>query len=222
MSSELAPLVYIVDDDPSFRQAVSDLLRASGYRVVPYESAMQLLNDPVRDQPACILLDVQMAGLSGPELQCALAKRGSILPIIFVTGHGDIPTSVQTIKAGAEDFLTKPVTKDRLLGTIERALGRYTERRNQHDKISALRLSFEELTGRQRQVFELLVRGKPHKQIAFELGTSDRTVKAHRHKIMTKFHARSLAELAVFAERLGILAGVDGVNPKRSSTNRTT
>ena len=119
---KVSPIIHIVDDDASFRTAISDLLIACGYRVALYESATQLLKTPPSGEPACILLDVQMAGLSGPQLQDRLAESGSRLPIVFVTGHGDIPTSVQTIKAGAEDFLAKPVPKEKLLDAIERAL----------------------------------------------------------------------------------------------------
>jgi FixJ family two-component response regulator len=203
--TNLWPIIHIVDDDASFRGATGDLLSACGYRVSLYESANQLLETPPSGEPACILLDVQMAGLSGPQLQDHLAALGCRLPIVFITGHGDIPTTVQTIKAGAEDFLTKPVLKEKLLEVIERALGRYQAIREQDGRIAALRSLFSRLTPREREVFGLLVRGKLHKQIAYALGTSERTVKLHRHNVMQKFQVRSLAELAVIAERLGLL-----------------
>lgn len=201
-----APVIHIVDDDTSFRGAVGDLLSACGFRVALYESAMQLLNAPPGGEPACILLDVQMGGLSGPQLQARLIDLGCRLPIVFLTGHGDIPTSVQTIKAGADDFLTKPVPKDALLQAIERALARYEDTRRQDSQIATLRSLHAQLTPREHEVFALLVRGKPHKQIAYALGTSERTVKMHRHNVMQKFRIQSLAELAVIAERLGLLS----------------
>ena len=165
----------------------------------------QLLEAPSGNEPACILLDVQMAGLSGPQLQDRLAQTGCRLPIVFVTGHGDIPTTVQAIKAGAEDFLTKPVQKEKLLAAIERALARQDEMREQDQQIAVLRSLFSQLTSREREVFAMLVRGKPHKQIAHALGVSERTVKVHRHSAIQKFQVQSLAELAVIAERLGLL-----------------
>lgn len=200
------PIVHIVDDDVSFRAAIGDLLSACGYTVALYESATQLLNGLPGDEPACILLDVQMAGLSGPQLQDQLAESGCRLPIVFVTGHGDIPTTVRAMKAGADDFLTKPIPKDRLLDAIQRALLRYEEVRTQDSRIASLRSLVSRLTPREHEVFALLVRGKPHKQIAYALGTTERTVKMHRHNVMQKCQVQSLAELAVFAERLGSLA----------------
>jgi FixJ family two-component response regulator len=203
---KVSPIIHIVDDDALFRTAVGDLLCACGYNVSFYESATQLLQKLPNEEPACILLDVQMAGFSGPQLQERLAELGCRLPIIFITGHGDIPTSVQTIKAGAEDFLTKPVLKEKLLGAIQRALVRYDEIREQDGRTAALRSLFARLTPREQEVFALLVRGQPHKQIAFAMGTTERTVRLHRHNVMQKCRVRSLAELVVIAERLGSLA----------------
>jgi FixJ family two-component response regulator len=202
----MSPIIHVVDDDRSFRRAMGDLLSACGYRVALYESATQLLKAPLPSgEPACILLDVQMVGLSGPQLQAHLTDLGCRLPIVFITGHGDIPTTVQTIKAGADDFLTKPVLKETLLRAIERALVRYGDMREQDNRLAALRSLHSQLTPREHEVFALLVRGKPHKQIAYALGTSERTVKMHRHNVMQKFRIQSLAELAVIAERLGLL-----------------
>jgi RNA polymerase sigma factor (sigma-70 family) len=200
------PIIHVVDDDPGFRTAIGDLLRACDYRVELHESATGLLEKPPGDEPACILLDVQMAGCSGPQLQDRLAALGRTPPIIFVTGYGDIPTSVRTIKAGAEDFLTKPVSKARLLETIERALTHGEEARERDGRTAALRSIVAQLTARENDVFALLTRGKPHKQIAHALGISERTVKFHRRNVLQKFRARSLADLAVAAERLGLLA----------------
>jgi FixJ family two-component response regulator len=202
----LSTLVLVVDDDRSFRKAVSRLLQAAGYEVTSYDSAQQLLEYlPQDDRPSCILLDVQIPGLSGPELQNRLSAAGSLLPIVFLTGHGDIPTSVQAIKAGAEDFLTKPVSKEVLLDAIDRAVARYLVVRRQHDQLAALHALVAELTPRERQVFGLVVRGWLNKQIADELGMAERTVKAHRRRVMEKTKARTLVELVSIAERLGMI-----------------
>jgi RNA polymerase sigma factor (sigma-70 family) len=204
--TNLSPIVHIVDDDASFRTAMGELLSVCGYRVALAGSAEQLLASAFDPEPACILLDVKMAGISGPELQGRLTELGCKLPIIFITGHGDIPTSVQVIKAGAEDFLTKPVAKDQLIDVIKRALRRDEDRRERDARLATLRSRLSRLTSREREVFGLLVRGKPHKQIAYALGTSERTIKLHRHNVMEKLQVQSLAELAVIAERLGLLA----------------
>jgi FixJ family two-component response regulator len=203
--NEFSSAIHIVDDDPSFRSSIGELLSACGYRVSLYETAKDLLESSLNDGPACILLDVQMTGLSGPQLQEQLSNRGCQLPIVFISGHGDIPTTVQTIRAGAQDFLTKPVPKGKLLDAVERALTHHKAIQEQDNKLSALRSLYASLTAREREVFHHLVKGEPHKQIAYELGISDRTVKLHRHQILQKLKVRSLAELAVIAERLGLL-----------------
>jgi RNA polymerase sigma factor (sigma-70 family) len=198
-------VVHIVDDDASFRAAISRLLRAAGYEVVAYETAQQLLDRlPQEENCGCVLLDVRIPGISGPELQNRLISLGSSVPIVFLTGYGDIPTSVQAIKKGAEDFLTKPVSKDMLLAAIERAVERYRVGRAESVRINALHSRLAKLTQREREVFKLVVQGKLNKQIAFELGTSERTIKAHRQKVMRKIEVQSLAELVSIAERLGI------------------
>jgi FixJ family two-component response regulator len=199
-------LVHVVDDDASFRTAIERRLKLAGYEVKTYSSAQQLLDRPPGvEKPGCILLDVQMPGLSGPELQSRLTELGSILPIIFVTGHADTPTTVLAIKAGAEDFLTKPASSEQLIDAIERAMARYESLRGQQSKLESLRALVATLTPRERQVLGLIVRGKINKQIAFELGTTERTVKAHRHQVMEKMQVRSLAELVSIAEHLGML-----------------
>ena len=223
----LPPIIHVVDDDASFRAALGELLSACGYRVALYESAEQLLKTLPGGDHGCILLDVQMTGLSGPQLQDQLAELGCRLPIVFVTGHGDIPTTVQTIKAGAEDFLTKPVLKEKLLEAIGRALIRHEQMREQDTRIAALRSLLSRLTPREQEVFTQLVRGKPHKQIAYALGTSERTVKMHRHNVMQKFQVQSLAELAVAAERLGLLSvsdrrGGEGAERAEKKSKQTT
>jgi RNA polymerase sigma factor (sigma-70 family) len=203
----VSAVVHIVDDDASFRTSTSRLLRASGYAVETYDSAEQLLKRlPNGAAPGCILLDIKMPGMSGPALQERLNTLRSSLPIIFLTGQGDIPTTVQVIKAGADDLLTKPVAKDALLQTIERALARTRIMRDKHEQLDHLRALVSKLSPRERQVFERVVRGKMNKEIARDLGATERTIKAHRHNVMEKVQAASLAELVMIAERLGILA----------------
>jgi RNA polymerase sigma factor (sigma-70 family) len=203
-------VVYVVDDDASFRTAVERRLKIAGYEVVAYPSAQQLLDNlPDESGPSCILLDVQIPGLSGPDLQVRLSDLGSTLPIVFLTGHGDIPTTVQTIKAGAQDFLTKPVSSDQLLGAVERALANHRTVRDRRDKLDVLRDLVASLTPREREVFELVVRGKINKQIGAQLGTTERTIKAHRHKVMEKMKVQTLAELVSTAERLGMFEMTD-------------
>jgi FixJ family two-component response regulator len=197
------------------------MLRMCGYEVLLYGSAKELL-DQLPDEAglSCVLLDVQIPGLSGPELQDRLADRGSTLPIVFLTGHGDIPTSVQAIKAGAEDFLTKPVAKEKLLDAIERALAKGRAAREQHDRVTALRSLVATLTPREHEVFERVVRGKLNKEIAYELGTTERTIKAHRQRVMEKIQVRTFAELVSIAARLGVLSSPDmtkGEAPSKSS-----
>ena len=199
-------LVHVIDDDASYRTAVERRLKWAGYDVQTYSSAQQFLDRlPDAETPGCILLDVQMPGLSGLELQSRLIERGSTMPIVFVTGYADTPTTVWAIKAGAEDFLTKPASSERLIDAIERAMARYEAARHQRSEFNSLRGLVATLTPRERQVFNLIVRGKINKQIAFELGTTERTVKAHRHQVMEKMQVHSLAELVSNAERLGVL-----------------
>ena len=205
-------LVHVVDDDPSFRTAIERRLKLAGYEVHTYALAQQLLDRLNEEEaPACILLDVQIPGLNGPDLQSCLNEMGSSLPIVFLTGHADTATTVRAIKAGAEDFLTKPVSSEQLIDAIERALTRCTLTRGQKSRLSLLRSLFATLTPRERQVFDLIIRGKINKQVAHELGTTERTIKAHRHQVMTKMQANSLVELVSSAEQLGLLY------PNRSS-----
>jgi FixJ family two-component response regulator len=202
----LLGLVHVVDDDASFRTAIERRLKYAGYEVETYSSAQHLLDRPPGvEKPGCILLDVQMPGLNGLELQDRLIELGSILPIVFVTGHSDIPTTVRAIKAGAEDFLTKPIPSEQMIDAIERALARCEALRSQRSKLDSIFAHLATLTPRERQVFDLIVRGKINKQIATELGTTERTVKAHRHEVMEKMQVHSLAELVSSAERLGLL-----------------
>jgi len=202
----LPGLVCVVDDDASFRTAIERRLKFAGYDVETYSSAQQLLDRlPDAETTGCILLDVQMPGLSGPELQSRLIELGSVLPIVFVTGHADTQATVRAIKLGAEDFLTKPASSAQLIDAIERAIARNEAARSRRSQLDTLRALVAALTPRERQVFELIVRGKINKQIAYELGTTERTVKAHRHQVMEKMQVSSLAELVSSAERLGRL-----------------
>ena len=203
-------VVYVVDDDASFRTAIERRLKNAGYEVVAYPSAQRLLDNlPDESRPSCILLDVQIPGLSGTDLQARLSDLDSTLPIVFLTGHGDIPTNVKTIKAGAQDFLTKPVSSDQLLGAVERALANHQTVRDRRGRRDIQRALITSLTPRERQVFELVVRGRINKQIAAQLGTTERTIKAHRQKVMEKMKAQTLAELVSTAERLGMFEMTD-------------
>ncbi len=201
-----AALIHIVDDDASFRDAIGRLLRASGYQVALYHSGDQFLKATLNDVPGCILLDMRMSGLDGLQLQDLLKQVDSILPIVFLTGHGDVPTSVKAIKAGAEDFLSKSVLKDALLEAVERAIARYREQRERRDRLDHLRALVSTLTPRESEVFALVVRGRMNKQIAYELGTTERTIKAHRQAVMQKLKVGSVAEAVSIAERLGMLS----------------
>jgi FixJ family two-component response regulator len=198
--------VHIVDDDASFRTAMERRLKRAGYKVAVYASAQPLLDRlPSESVPSCILLDVRIPELSGPELQERLSKLGSSLPIIFVSGHPDIPTTVRAIKAGADDFLTKPVPSDELLEAVERAIAHHEMTRGLKTKLDMVRAHIAALTPRERQVFGLVILGNTNKQIAGALGGTERTIKAHRHKVMEKMQVRSLAELVSLAERVGVL-----------------
>ena len=178
---------HIVDDDASFRNAMERRLKQAGYEVATYPSALHLLvNLPAESIPSCILLDVRIPGLDGPGLQKRLSELGSTLPIIFLTGNPDIPTTVRAIKAGADDFLTKPVASDDLFRAIEKAFAHHRTLRDLKDKLDSVRARIGRLTPREREVFELVIRGDHNKQIARALGCTERTVKAHRQKVMEK------------------------------------
>jgi FixJ family two-component response regulator len=199
--------VHIVDDDASFRTAMERRLKHADYEVATYASARHLLDRlPSEGEPGCILLDVRIPGMSGPELQERLNELGSTLPIIFLTGYLDIPATVRAIKAGADDFLTKPVSSYDLLGAIARAIALHKETRGLKSKLDVVRAHVAALTPREREFFLLVIRGHPNKQVARALGCAERTVKAHRHSVMEKMQVRSLAELVSLAERVGVLA----------------
>ena len=198
--------VHIVDDDASFRTAMERRLKHAGYEVATYPSARHLLDRlPSGNESGCILLDVRIPGLSGPELQRRLLALGSTLPIVFLSGFADVPTTVMAIKAGAEDFLTKPVSSVDLFAAVERALAHYQAGRSQRDRLDAVRAHIARLTPREREVFELVIRGKTNKQVGNKLGATERTIKAHRHRVMEKLQVQTLADLVSLAERAGIL-----------------
>ena len=203
--------VHIVDDDASFRTAMERRLKFAGYEVATYASAEHLLDRlPSESVPGCVLLDVRMPGLSGPELQERLSELGVTLPIIFLTGHPDIPATVRAIKAGADDFLTKPVTSDDLLKAIARAIAHHEVSRGLKSKLDMVRAHVAALTPRERQVFDRVIRGDTNKHAARSLGCTERTIKAHRHMVMTKMQVQSLVELVSLAERIGVLASAPG------------
>jgi len=217
-------VIHIVDDDASFQKSLAQLLRTLGYEVVCYSSAEQLLETPPDARLGCILLDVRMPGLSGPDLQDRLTQLGSSLPIIFLSGYGTVQTSVRVIKAGAEDFLLKPIAKKELLNAIGRALERCRAALAQRERIAALQARLARLTPRERKVFALVARGQINKQIAFALGTTERTIKAHRQKVMQKLNAQSLLELAAIADGLGIFTAgedIEGRNQTQAVSSPT-
>ena len=199
--------VHVVDDDAEFRKSVSRLLKLSGYETVHYDSADQLLQQLPGCGPGCILLDLNMPKQNGLQLQARLAELAADLPVVFLTGRGDIASSVKALKAGAEDFLCKPVSKQDLLNALERAIVRDQQTRENRAQLETLRERLSTLTPRERQVYALVVVGKLNKQIAYELSTTERTIKAHRQKVMHKLQARSVVELVAFSERVVALTG---------------
>jgi FixJ family two-component response regulator len=208
-------LVHVVDDDASWRKSIERLLSAAGYRVALYESAEAFLQKHEVEAPGCILLDVRMPGLSGLQLQQRLVAMRQALPIVFLSAHGDIPLTVLAIKAGAEDFLPKPVDTDVLLGAVAQAIARDRQCRDEREHLAELRSRIESLSPTERKVFDLVVRGRLNKQVAAELGMVERTVKWHRRNIMQKLRLQSLAEWVSLAERLGLI-GTPGRNSIQS------
>ena len=208
------PIVHIVDDDASFLAATSRLLRASGFAVKTFASASEFLAQRDADAPGCVLADVQMPGMNGLELQSALARSANPLPILFLTGHGDIPSSVRAMRDGAEDFLEKRAPKAQLLDAVKRALARDVREREARARQRELRARFDTLTARELEVLGHVVRGRLNKQIAGDLGIHERTVKLHRTAITTKLGVQSVAELTRLTDEAGLLTESKPTFPK--------
>jgi FixJ family two-component response regulator len=202
---EIDAIVFVVDDDAPVRESLKNLIRSVGLQVKLFASAQEFLRSNRPDVPSCLVLDVRLPGLSGLDLQRQTTEAGVEIPIIFITGHGDIPMSVRAIKAGAVEFLTKPFRDQDLLDSIQQALGRDRKAREQRAALEELRSRFASLTPREREVMVRVVAGLLNKQIGAALGTCETTVKLHRHQVMEKMGAGSLPELVRMADRLGIL-----------------
>ncbi len=200
-------IVLVVDDDVSVREALGSLIRSAGLRVETYASAQEFLARARADAPSCLVLDVRLPGLSGLDLQKRMAELNLETPIVFITGHGDVPTSVKAMKAGALEFLIKPFADRDLLDAIRQAINVDRAARQQHAELRELRGRYESLTPREREVMEQVVSGLLNKQVAAELGTTEFTIKVHRGKVMHKMQADSLADLVRMSERLGIRRG---------------
>src|SRR5580658_5150606 len=204
--AEPSSIVFVIDDDASLREALRSLIRSVGLQAELFGSAQEFLKRKPPNVPSCLVLDIRLPGTSGLDFQRKLAEANISIPIIFITGHGDIPMSVRAMKAGAIEFLTKPFRDQDLLDAIHTGLERDRVRRQRESEIAALRDRFEWLTPREREVLPLVVYGLPNKQIAAEIGTSETTVKVHRSQLMRKMGANSLPELVRMAERLGMPA----------------
>lgn len=203
-SREPDAVIAIVDDDPSVREGLDSLIRSVGWRVETFASAQEFLARPGVEAPSCLVLDLQLPGLSGLDLQKWMAEAGLEIPIVFLTGHGNIPTSVQAMKAGAVEFLTKPFDEQDLLHAIQEAIERDRRTRQQHAELSDLQRRYHSLTAREQEVMQQVTSGLLNKQIAAELKISEFTVKIHRGNVMRKMHADSLADLVRMADNLGI------------------
>jgi len=206
MTAPAAPLVFVVDDDPSVRKSLARLVATAEYKVETFASAREFLARPLPEGPCCLVLDVRMPGLTGLALQEALATAGSQLSIVFITGYGDVPTTVKAMKGGALDVLTKPVNDRVLLSAIERAVTRARQRWREHAKTTEIQDRVKTLTPRETEVFALVVTGMLNKQIASELGVSEKMVKVHRARVMQKMRAGSVAELVRLADQGGVIA----------------
>lgn len=202
MSEQLS--VVIVDDDASFRSFLVRLIGTVGFKTVEFSSAEDFLAAKLPDGPTCLILDVQMPGLSGLDLQKELSRGDRQIPIVFITGHGDIPMTVEAMKAGAVGFLSKPFRNQDLIDSVKEGLNRDRELRQKLGEVTELRERYESLTAREKEVFALVTSGSLNKQIAHQLGTSERTIKAHRAQVVSKMEADSVADLVRMADRLGV------------------
>jgi FixJ family two-component response regulator len=195
------PVVFVIDDDPSVRRALARLFKYEGFRVETFATAQEFLSQPLPDSPACLILDVRMPGVNGLDLQTHLAERNARLPIVFITGHGDIPMTVRAMKAGAVDFLPKPFDDQQLLAIVGKAIARHAKARRADADLVEIRRRMDTLSPRERQVMALVVKGLVNKQSASKLGVTEKTIKVHRARVMRKTRARSLAELVRMAEK---------------------
>lgn len=212
--NEAEPIVFVIDDDASVRDAVEDLLQSVGLKVASFASTQEFLKAKRPEAPSCIVLDIRLPGASGLEFQQTLMKASISLPVIFISGHGDIPMSVRAMKSGAIEFLTKPLHEQELLDAIQSGIERDRARRREVGHIVELQQRFNSLTLREREVFTLVVTGRPNKQIAAQLELSEMTVKVHRSQITKKMRSKSLVDLVRMADKLGVSAGNYETKPK--------